>query len=205
MMDDLTIIDFGMGNLGSIANMLKKIGSTCKITSDLKEIERAKKLILPGVGSYSQAMKNLNEMNVIPLLKLKAAQNIPILGICLGMQLLASNSEEGHVSGLNLIPGNVVKFVLPNTLKVPHMGWNTLKYKEDCKLFQGFDNLEEVRYYFVHSYHFQPELSEYQIASANYGMEFTCAVQKGNIYGVQFHPEKSHSFGMKLLQNFSQL
>ena len=201
----IAIVDYGMGNLGSIANMLNKIGCANKITSDLDEIDQAEKLILPGVGSYAQAMKNLNDMNVIPLLQSKAANNIPILGICLGMQLLASHSEEGHLPGLNLIPGNVVKFVLPNTLKVPHMGWNTIKYKEDCKLFQGFENLEEVRYYFVHSYHFQPELSEYQIASANYGLEFTCGVQKGNVYGVQFHPEKSHTFGMKLLQNFSQL
>jgi glutamine amidotransferase len=194
-----------MGNLGSIANMLKKIGYPSKITSDLKEIEQAEKLILPGVGSYAQAMKNLNDMNVIPLLQSKVANNTPILGICLGMQLLASHSEEGNVAGLNIIPGNVVKFVLPNTLKVPHMGWNTIRYNQECKLFQGFDKLEEVRYYFVHSFHFQPELEEYQIAAANYGKDFTCGVQRGNVYGVQFHPEKSHSFGMKLLQNFSQL
>jgi glutamine amidotransferase len=194
-----------MGNLGSIANMLKKIGAECKITSNLEEIAGAEKLILPGVGSYAQAMKNLTAMEIIPIIQAKAESNTPILGICLGMQLLASFSEEGHVSGLNIIPGNVVKFDLPNKLKVPHMGWNTIKHKESCELFRGFENLDEVRYYFVHSFHFQPELPEYQIASANYGAAFTCGVQKGSVYGVQFHPEKSHTFGMRLLQNFSQL
>ena len=201
----IVIVDYGMGNLGSIANMLKKIGAECKITSNREEIAGAEKLILPGVGSYAQAMKNLTAMEIIPIIQAKAESNTPILGICLGMQLLASFSEEGHVSGLNIIPGNVVKFDLPNTLKVPHMGWNTIKHKEGCELFQGFENLDEVRYYFVHSFHFQPELPEYQIASANYGTAFTCGVQKGNVYGVQFHPEKSHTFGMSLLQNFSQL
>ena len=201
----IVIVDFGMGNLGSIANMLKKIGSECKITSNLEEIAQAEKLILPGVGSYAQAMKNLTETGIIPIIQAKAESNTPILGICLGMQLLASFSEEGHVEGLNIIPGNVLKFNLPEDYKIPHMGWNVINYKKDCNLFEGFESLEEVRYYFVHSYHFQTELDAHQIASANYGSDFTCGVQKGNVYGVQFHPEKSHAFGMRLLQNFSQI
>lgn len=194
-----------MGNLGSIVNMFKKIGTVCKVTSNIDEIEQAEKLMLPGVGSYAQAMQNLKEMNVIPILHAKVANHTPLLGICLGMQLLSSSSEEGHVDGLNIIPGKVVKFSLPPEFKVPHMGWNLISYKEDCKLFKGFETLEEVRYYFVHSYYFQPDHFEHQIATSNYGEKFTCGVQKGNVYGVQFHPEKSHKFGMRLLENFSQL
>lgn len=194
-----------MGNLGSIANMLKKIGVPCKITSDLEEIVRADKLILPGVGSFDKAMQNLNEMNVIPIIQSKANSNTPILGICLGMQLLSTHSEEGHVAGLNIIPGRVVRFDLPSAYKVPHMGWNAIQYQKDCQLFNEFETLEEVRYYFVHSFHYQLEDKEHEIASSNHGGEFTCGIRKGKVFGVQFHPEKSHAFGMRLLENFSQI
>jgi len=201
----ITIIDYGMGNLGSIANMLKKIDCACRISSNIDEIEDATKLILPGVGSYAQAMFNLNELGLIPVIKKKVDSHTPLLGICLGMQLLSTHSEEGNADGLDIIPGEVIKFDLPDSYKVPHMGWNLIHYKEKCSLFNGFEELEEVRYYFVHSYHFSLKNMEHQIATANYGKEFTCGVQKDNVYGVQFHPEKSHTFGMHLLENFSKI
>jgi glutamine amidotransferase len=201
----ITIIDYGMGNLGSIKNMLKKIGTNSVITSNIDEIKNAEKLILPGVGSYAQAMQNLNAMNVIPTILEKVAQQTPLLGICLGMQLLSSNSEEGNVDGLNIIPGKVVKFQLPSEYKVPHMGWNLIDYNKESALFKGFETLEEVRYYFVHSYHYQLENKVNELATANYGFQFTCGVHKENVYGVQFHPEKSHTFGMALLKNFSEI
>lgn len=201
----ITIIDYGMGNLGSIQNMLKKIGVECIISSKLDDVLHADKLILPGVGSYARAMQNLNELGLIPIIKKKVESQTPMLGICLGMQLLSSHSEEGDVDGLNIIPGHVVKFELPEKYKVPHMGWNIINYKNECPLFKDFDTLDEVRYYFVHSYYFKLDSEENQIASTNYGKDFTCGIQNGSVYGVQFHPEKSHKFGMKLLNNFSQL
>jgi len=201
----ITIIDYGMGNLGSIQNMLKKIGVDCIISSNLKDIELADKLILPGVGSYAQAMQNLNELGLIPIIKEKVQSQTPMLGICLGMQLLSTHSEEGNVNGLNIIPGNVIKFNLPEKYKVPHMGWNLINFNKDCPLFKDFETLDEVRYYFVHSYFYKLDSEVNQIASTNYGQEFTCGIQNGSVYGVQFHPEKSHKFGMRLLTNFSQL
>ena len=201
----ITIIDYGMGNLGSIQNMLKKIGVDCIISSNLKDIELADKLILPGVGSYAQAMQNLNELGLIPFIKEKVLSQTPMLGICLGMQLLSTHSEEGDVNGLNIIPGNVTKFNLPEKYKVPHMGWNLINYNKDCPLFKDFETIDEVRYYFVHSYFYKLDSEVNQIASTNYGQEFTCGIQHGSVYGVQFHPEKSHKFGMRLLTNFSQL
>ena len=194
-----------MGNLGSIQNMLKKIGVDCIISSNLKDIELADKLILPGVGSYAQAMQNLNELGLTHIIKDKVQSQTPILGICLGMQLLSSHSEEGDVNGLNIIPGKVIKFNLPEKYKVPHMGWNLINYNKGCPLFKDFETIDEVRYYFVHSYFYKLDSEVNQIASTNYGQEFTCGIQNGSVYGVQFHPEKSHKFGMRLLNNFSKL
>jgi glutamine amidotransferase len=201
----ITIIDYGMGNLGSIANMLKKIGVESVITSDLKIIERSEKLILPGVGSFAKAMENINNLQMTSAIKQLVQNNTPLLGICLGMQLLASHSEEGNVEGLNIIPGNVKRFIPLDNLKIPHMGWNMVKYKTDNILFKGFEEFEEPRFYFVHSYYYQCDKLENVAATSFYGEEFTCSVKNGNAYGVQFHPEKSHKFGMKLLENFSQI
>lgn len=201
----ITIIDYGMGNLGSIQNMLKKIGQEACITADKTQILAAKKLILPGVGSYARAMENLNRLDLVGPIREKAASGTPLLGICLGMQLLSSHSEEGDATGLDIIPGQVIKFQLPAPFKVPHMGWNLIQYNANSPLFKNFEQLEEVRYYFVHAYHYKPNQEEHILATAHYGIDFTCGVQHQHVYGVQFHPEKSHTFGMQLLKNFSAI
>jgi glutamine amidotransferase len=204
-MMDITIIDYGMGNLGSIQNLIKKAGYYSEVTSEIDKISKASKIILPGVGSFDQAVKNLNYLNLNDIIKEKALSGTPLLGICLGMQLLANSSEEGILSGLCLVKGKVRKFSLSENLKIPHMGWNLVDYKRECLLFNNFEVFEEVRFYFVHSYHFVPEDSMNIVSKTNYGYNFASSVQAGNIYGVQFHPEKSHQFGIKLIKNFIEL
>jgi glutamine amidotransferase len=201
----ITIIDFGMGNVGSISNMLKKIGVKALVTSDLKEIENSDKLILPGVGSFSMAMDNINKLKLVNVIKHKIQNDTPLLGICLGMQLLASFSEEGDSEGLNIISGRVQRLIPSGNLKIPHMGWNNVNFKPGNILFSGFGEIEDPRFYFVHSYFFKCDKFENEAATCHYGEEFTCAINKGNTYGVQFHPEKSHKFGMKLFENFNRL
>lgn len=199
----ITIIDYGMGNVGSIKNMFRKIGYEALISSDKKDIGEASKLILPGVGRFDTAMGNLGNLDLTDLIKEKAGNGTPLLGICLGMQLLAENSEEGSSKGLGIIPGNVQKFSLESRYKVPHMGWNKLYYPPDSPLFKGFDQFEETRFYFVHAYYFNCSFTENVLAQTTYSHTFTSAVQKGNTIGVQFHPEKSHVFGMSFLKNFA--
>lgn len=194
-----------MGNLGSIKNIIKKVGHQSEITSDKNAIANARKLILPGVGSFDKAMSNLAELGMIELIKEKAAAGTPLLGICLGMQLLANGSEEGVLPGLGIIPGNVKKFNVAPPLKVPHMGWNVVRYNNACKLYNGFDAFEETRFYFVHSYHYVCNNPAHISGTTSYGQEFTSAVFLNNVYGVQFHPEKSHKYGMSLLKNFIEL
>lgn len=198
----VVIIDYGMGNLGSIKNMIKKIGHSSEITNDPERIKNAKKLILPGVGKFSRAMANLDNLKLTELIKEKAVQGTPLLGICLGMQLLADDSEEGNVAGLGLIPGHVRKFNLAPEFKVPHMGWNTVDYALNCPLFAACEKFEEVRFYFVHSYQYECTDQKNVIGTTQYGKRFTSVVQAANVYGVQFHPEKSHKYGMQLLKNF---
>jgi len=197
-----TIIDYGMGNLGSIHNIIKKIGHTSEITSDHNRIAAANKLILPGVGAFDKAMQNLADIDLTGLIKRKAQEGTPLLGICLGMQLLANGSEEGTLDGLGLIPGKVKRFEVKAPLKVPHMGWNVVKYQKSCRLYEGFDDYEESRFYFVHAYHFVCDDASHVAASTVYGTPFTSSVFYKNVYGVQFHPEKSHKYGMLLLKNF---
>lgn len=200
----IIIVDYKMGNLGSIVNMLLKIGGKSLITSDISEIDSAEKIILPGVGNFNRAIKNLHELNLVEVLNKKALHDrIPILGICLGMQLFAEKSEEGILKGLGWINAEVKKFSfddISQTLKIPHMGWNNIKIKKDSPLFKNAG--PEPRYYFVHSYHFCCRNPEDVLASTYFGYEFTSAVQNCNIMGVQFHPEKSHKFGMQVLRNF---
>jgi glutamine amidotransferase len=202
----VTIIDYGLGNLGSIQNIIRKLGFDSQISSDRNIIEQASKIILPGVGSFDKAISNLGSYDFIDLIKKKALSGTPILGICLGMQLLANRSEEGVLDGLGLIPGRVTKFELQDkNLKIPHVGWNVIKPSGDSPLFKGFEEFEEIRFYFVHSYHYVPVDTNYIISTTEYGRPFNSAVSKENIFGVQFHPEKSHKFGMKLLKNFIEL
>lgn len=202
----ITIVDYGMGNLGSVFNMFKKIGVSSKITSDLDEIQKAEKILLPGVGSFDKAMIKINESGLRQVLDKKALEEkIPILGICLGMQLLTNRSEEGKEEGLKWIDAAAFKFQFEREqkLKVPHMGWNFVETASESKLTQ--DLPEESRYYFVHSYYVKVEKEEHSILKTNYGFEFDSAIQRDNIYGAQFHPEKSHKFGMKLFENFAKL
>jgi glutamine amidotransferase len=201
----ITIIDYGIGNIGSIKNMLKKIGAKSEITSDLNTIEKARKIILPGVGSFDYGMKQLKENNLINILNKKVIdEQTPLLGICLGMQLLSKRSEEGEEAGLGWIDASTIKFVkVTEDLKIPHMGWNTVEKKRESRLLT--DLPAESKFYFVHSYHVKCHVASDIILSSSYGTEFTCAIEKGNVLGVQFHPEKSHKFGMQILKNFSEL
>ncbi len=203
----IAIVDYGLGNLGSMSNMLKKIGSHPVISSDPSVLAKAEKLILPGVGSFDTAMKSLADRSLILLLnELVIAKKVPILGVCLGMQLFCQRSEEGRLPGLGWIDAETVlfKFDGPSSkLKVPHMGWNQLINWKIHPLLKdiGADN----RFYFVHSYHVSCSNPANILASTSYGFDFTSAIVKDNIIGVQFHPEKSHRFGMQLLQNFVEL
>jgi glutamine amidotransferase len=202
----ITIVNYGMGNLGSIFNMLKKIGVPALITSDLGELAQAQKLILPGVGHFDRAMERIDGTGLRTVLEEKALrERVPLLGICLGMQLLTRGSEEGVRPGLGWIPAATKRFRFEegSKLKVPHMGWNTVEKTTDSPLTKGFKG--EFRFYFVHSYHVVVDNCQHSIIKARHGIEFDAGIQKDNIFGVQFHPEKSHKFGMRLLENFAAL
>lgn len=200
----IVIVDYGVGNLGSIANMLRKVGGEAVVSSDGAVIEQAQKLILPGVGAFDSGMKNLNQAGLIPLLNRKVLdEKTPILGLCLGMQLFARRSEEGVLPGLDWIGSDVTRFRFDphgTTLKIPHMGWNNVKTERKHPLWKDFDT--DGRFYFVHSYHLVCDDRNSILATTLYGYEFVSAVARDNILGVQFHPEKSHKFGMRLLSNF---
>jgi glutamine amidotransferase len=201
----VTIIDYGLGNLASIQNMLKKIGGKSIISSSNEQIANASMLLLPGVGHFEKGMENLNKSGLIPILNHQVLNNkIPILGICLGMQLMTSHSEEGNVEGLNWIDANTIKFNLaPSQLKIPHMGWNEVKFKPNEKIANNLNDI--ARFYFVHSYHVQCKSELDVLGTTNYSKSFHSAIKRDNIIGVQFHPEKSHKFGMQLLTNYINL
>lgn len=196
------IINYGLGNLGSIQNMLKVIGEKSIISSNPEELDKCDRYILPGVGAFDAGMKKLSESGLDVYIKEKANnEKKPILGICLGMQLLGRKSEEGTLPGLGLIPFDNIRFRVDDTdLKVPHMGWDIVEFKQDNPLLRGLEGTQ--RYYFVHSYHAQCDSKENVLMTCDYGYEFAASVVKNNIMGVQFHPEKSHDFGMALLRNF---
>ena len=201
----ITIIDYGMGNLGSLRNMCKRIGVQTAITSEVTTIEQAEKLILPGVGAFDTAIRRINEIPELrTTLEHKAlTEQVPILGICLGMQLLTHSSEEGTLPGLGWIPAMTKRFPKQTGLKVPHMGWNVAMPNTPNPLTNALDS--EPRYYFVHSYCVQVKNLAYSLMRTHYGIDFDSAIGHNNIYGVQFHPEKSHRFGMQLLKNFAEL
>jgi glutamine amidotransferase len=202
----ITIIDYGMGNLGSVINMFKKVGAPAKITGSPEEILKAEKLILPGVGSFDAAMSRLNETGLSEVLNsLVLEKRVPILGICLGMQLLMEGSEEGKLAGFGWIKGSAYHFKgrIPSSLKVPHMGWNDIIITNQNSLTMGFNG--GIRFYFVHSYFIKVENPAYSMMNCTYGLDFDAAVHKNNIYGAQFHPEKSHRFGMQFFKNFASL
>lgn len=193
-----------MGNLESVRNMLKRIGAPASITSDIDAIEAAEKLILPGVGAFDAGMDNLRDLGLLEVIRRKTlVEKTPILGICLGMQLLTKKSEEGAREGMGFIDAETKKFDfsrIKEDLKIPHMGWNTVAVKKNNKLFKGLEN--DARFYFVHSYHVVCKDREDVAAVTNYGYDFASSVSRENVLGVQFHPEKSHRFGMELLKNF---
>ena len=202
----ILIIDYGIGNTGSILNMLKKIGADAKVSNDKTEIQNAEKLILAGVGAYDHGISQLYDHELIQVLNEQVLEKEkPILGICLGFQLFTDKSDEGIKRGLGWIKGNTKRFNIsdmPSLIRVPHMGWNNIKLMiKDSPLFRD-SNSEEQKYYFVHSYYVECKDNENILCRTEYGIEFTSAIQKGNIYGVQFHPEKSHKYGMQLLKNF---
>ena len=200
----LVIVHYGVGNLASIKNILKKIGEEAVISSEASVIAEADKLILPGVGAFDTCAGKLQASGLIPLLNKKALEEkTPVLGVCVGHQLLLEGSEEGQLPGLGWIRGRVIRFrqdKMPVGYKIPHMGWTEVAVCKPSRLFDGM--FDEPRFYFVHSYHAEPVDKEDALVRANYGYNFVAGVERGNIAGVQFHPEKSHKFGMKLLQNF---
>lgn len=198
------IIDYGLGNSGSIQNMLRVVGARSIITGSIKDLEACDKLILPGVGAFDAGMQNLRERSLDQAIQELTAQGMPLLGICLGMQLLGVSSEEGKMSGLGLIDFSSRKFDPPLdlNLRIPHMGWDVVDFKKVSPLIEGIEGRQ--RYYFVHSYYAQCENEKDILMTCDYGITFAASVNDGNIYGVQFHPEKSHDFGMRLLQNFAE-
>ncbi len=202
----ITIVDYGLGNLGSIQNMLKKIGAKSIISNNISEISDAEKIILPGVGSFDSAMNKINELNLKDILIKKAnIDKIPFLGICLGMQILTNSSEEGSEKGLGLINAATLKFnLIDQSLKIPHMGWNTIEDISENELTLSM-NEREQKFYFVHSYYVKCHNSNNVIGTTKHGQVFHSMIKNNNIYGAQFHPEKSHTFGMNLFKNFDAI
>ncbi|WP_106640334.1 imidazole glycerol phosphate synthase subunit HisH [Allosphingosinicella vermicomposti] len=199
----ITIVDYGIGNLGSIRNMFKRAGVLSHVTSDLSQIASAEKLLLPGVGAFDNAMKRINENGFRDVLDEQASQGTPILGICLGMQLLTNGSEEGNLPGLGWIAGHARRIPAVDGLKVPHMGWNVVRSTGHGPLIA--DLPLNSRFYFVHSYAVHVEDPRHSLLRTTYGIDFDAAIHRGNIYGAQFHPEKSHRFGLQFLTNFASL
>lgn len=199
----ITIIDYGLGNLESIVNMFKKLGHKSKISQNREDLLNASKLILPGVGSFDTGMNNLNRRGYIEVLNEKVKEDkTPFLGICLGMQILANSSEEGVQPGLGFINGKSVKFT-HDSLKVPHMGWNNINLLKESTLLEPVEKFR--KYYFVHSYHLVCKDDKDILATSEYGHSFTAMVEKNNIFGAQFHPEKSHKYGMEILNQFAKI
>jgi glutamine amidotransferase len=197
----MVIIDYGMGNLFSIYNGLKRVYDRPLLVTaeDIERLREASGIIVPGVGAFDDCVRNFRPFSETLIERVEAG--VPVLGICIGMQLLFERSEEGRESGLGLLPGTVVR--LPGSVRVPHMGWNTLRLQRQSELLEGIT--EKDYFYFVHSYHCVPRDAEHIVASTNYGIELAAVVQRNNLFGVQFHPEKSSKKGLQVLQNFARI
>ncbi len=207
----IAIVDYGMGNLRSVHKAVEEVGCEARVTSASREIMDAARIILPGVGAFRDCMRNLEERDLLEPISRSIEKGKPFLGICLGLQLLFEESDEfGRYKGMGILPGKVTRFPEairdPETkepLPIPHMGWNSVEIKKKNPLFAGIEN--GSYFYFVHSYYAIPADSSDIAATTPYGIEFACAVQRGNVYAVQFHPEKSQEKGLQLLRNFGRL
>jgi glutamine amidotransferase len=201
---EATIIDYGMGNIGSLENMVEKVGGRARVARTPSELDSAERIILPGVGSFDNGMRRLGELGFSDAIRAKAGENVPMLAICLGMQLLARGSEEGTLPGLGLINATTVKFRLSDaSLRIPHMGWNEVAVRKASPLLAGLEN--GASFYFVHSYHVVCADASDVLATTTYGTEFVSAIQRGKMCATQFHPEKSHRFGKTLMGNFLEM
>ncbi len=206
MKKTLAIVDYGMGNLNSVKKKLYRLKTTASITSNPKDIIKADKIILVGVGHFAKAMENIKELNLLDTLnEVAIIKKKPVLGICLGMQLMAKDSEEGNTEGLGWLDANVRKMQVDDTLrfKIPHTGWNKITQSKKSRLMKGIP--ESSEFYFVHSYHLMPNETSNILNETEYCFKFTSAIEKDNIFGVQYHPEKSHDVGEVLLKNFISL
>lgn len=203
----IKVVDYGLGNVRAFLNVYKRLNISADVAKSAIDLKGASKIILPGVGSFDHAMELLQHSGMKEMLTDMVLSNgIPVLGICVGMQILAACSEEGQLEGLRWIGGSVCK-LKPNgaseLLRLPHMGWNDVEVVGSSKLFSGLET--NARFYFLHSYYFKTDSQDSILATSDYGMRFSCAVNSGNIYGVQFHPEKSHQCGTQLLKNFAEM
>ena len=199
----ITIVDYGMGNLRSVEKAFDRLSAEVEITHDPDRVAKAEKLLLPGVGHFKRGMENLNSSGLLDAVQMAKKRGIPLLGICLGMQLLAKSSEERGGGGLGFIDADVVQFSVEAGVKVPHMGWNSLTIQKSIPLLRGIEETES--FYFAHSFHFNRFMStENVVALTEYAYSFPCIVQNENVVGVQFHPEKSHDAGLLLLKNFME-
>ncbi len=198
----IRIVNYGLGNIDAFLNIYKRLGIDVQTANNFDELIDADKLILPGVGAFDYAMKRLNDSGMRNTLdEMVLEKGVPIIGICVGMQMMAKSSEEGEAKGLGWFDAEVLKFK-DTGLLVPEMGWNSVEHNDNV-IFEGLQ--DNPRFYFLHSYYFLSNKQEYVIGSSEYGITFASAVNKGNIYGIQFHPEKSHGNGVKLLENFAKL
>lgn len=199
----IAIIDYGMGNLPNVKRGIEKFTTDVIITSDIEQIEKADKVILPGVGAFGDAMRNIDKLGLRDVIK-KCAETKPLLGVCLGLQLLFEKSEEDiSVDGLGILKGKVLKFDSKMGLKIPEIGWNSVRKVKESKILSNVD--DDAFFYFVHSYYVAPEDNSVKAGVTTYGIEFTSVVENGNVMAAQFHPEKSHDVGLKILKSFVEL